>query len=131
MQHGVNSMSSPVNGLTICRAPSSRAPAPGANRAGGIATYQTLQHELDTSLFYPANGFHHGNPAGNAAELDASFQYRVLPCVLEAAALIPVVRNPMPGRCATTPSGNSACASISDTGTPIFSNVRTHTSAVH
>lgn len=48
-------------------------------------------------MFYPANGFHHGNPAGNAAELDASFQYRVLPCVLEAAVLIPVVRNPNAG----------------------------------
>lgn len=46
---------------------------------GMIATYQTLQYEVDTSLSYQANGFHDGYSAGNVAELDASLQYRVLP----------------------------------------------------
>jgi len=49
---------------------------------GVIATYQTLQYEVDTSLSYQANGFNNGYSAGDVTELDASFQYRVLPARL-------------------------------------------------
>lgn len=49
---------------------------------GVVATYQTLNYEFDTSLSYQANGTHAGYSPGNVTEIDASFQYRLLPHAL-------------------------------------------------
>jgi hypothetical protein len=49
---------------------------------GVVATYQTFNYEFDTSLSYQENGRHAGYSPGNVTELDASFQYRLLPQTL-------------------------------------------------
>ncbi|HVC36854.1 MAG TPA: transporter [Gammaproteobacteria bacterium] len=57
--------------------------------AGVIMTYQTLNYEFDSSLTYQANGTHNGYSAGDIAELDASFQYRLLPVSLQGIQGVP------------------------------------------
>lgn len=47
--------------------------------AGVVATYQTLQYELDTQLLYRYNGRHDGYAAGDEARFDVSAQYRIWP----------------------------------------------------
>lgn len=49
---------------------------------GAVATYQTLNYEIDTSLSYQGNGHHAGFSPGDVTRFDASFQYRLLPRVL-------------------------------------------------
>lgn len=49
---------------------------------GVVATYQTLDYEVDTSLSHQGNGRHAGYSPGNVTEFDASFQYRLLPRAL-------------------------------------------------
>lgn len=46
---------------------------------GVVATYQTLQYELDTQVVYRENGRHDGFAAGDETRFDASIQYRVWP----------------------------------------------------
>lgn len=46
---------------------------------GAVATYQTLDFEIDGQLSYKANREANGFQAGNVAELDASLQYRLWP----------------------------------------------------
>ncbi len=46
---------------------------------GVVATWQTLNYEIDTSLGYQSNGRHAGYSPGHVSEFDASFQYRLLP----------------------------------------------------
>src|SRR3972149_11105416 len=49
---------------------------------GGVATYQTLDYEIDSQLSYQANREANGFRFGNVATLDASFQYRLWPQTL-------------------------------------------------
>ncbi len=47
--------------------------------AGVVATYQTLDYEVDGQASYQANTTANGFSAGNVARLDGSFQYRLWP----------------------------------------------------
>jgi hypothetical protein len=47
--------------------------------AGAVATYQTLDFEIDAQASYQANTTANSFSAGNVARLDGSFQYRVWP----------------------------------------------------
>ncbi|MBI3937760.1 MAG: transporter [Betaproteobacteria bacterium] len=49
---------------------------------GVVATYQTLDYQIDSQLSYKANSEANGFRFGNVAELDASFQYRLWPQTL-------------------------------------------------
>jgi len=46
---------------------------------GVVATYQTLDFQIDSQLSYQANREANGFRFGNVTELDASFQYRLWP----------------------------------------------------
>ena len=49
---------------------------------GVVATYQTLDHQIDSQLSYQANREANGFRFGNVATLDASLQYRLWPQTL-------------------------------------------------
>jgi len=49
---------------------------------GVVATYQTLNYQIDSQLSYKANREANGFRFGNVAKLDASFQYRLWPQTL-------------------------------------------------
>lgn len=49
---------------------------------GVVATYQTLDYQIDSQLSYQANREANGFRFGNVATLDASFQYRLWPRTL-------------------------------------------------
>lgn len=49
---------------------------------GVVATYQTLDYQIDSQISYQANSEANGFRFGNVAKLDASFQYRVWPQTL-------------------------------------------------
>jgi Putative MetA-pathway of phenol degradation len=68
------------------RLPISVQPGTGAwDGFGGIvATYQTLEYQLDGQLAYRANGSAHSFEAGDETRLDASLQYRLWPRTLDA-----------------------------------------------
>lgn len=48
-------------------------------QGGAVATYQTLDFQIDGQLSYKANREANGFQAGNVAELDGSLQYRLWP----------------------------------------------------
>lgn len=50
--------------------------------AGAVLTYQTLGYEIDSQLLYTHHGEAHSFQEGDVAELDGSFQYRLLPATL-------------------------------------------------
>lgn len=50
--------------------------------AGVVATYQTLQYQVDGQLLYRKNGRHDGFARGDEAHFDASLQYRIWPSSL-------------------------------------------------
>lgn len=52
--------------------------------AGIIASYQTLEYQVDAQALYRLNGRHEGFDPGDEWRLDASFQYRLWPRRLEA-----------------------------------------------
>ncbi|WP_236744205.1 transporter [Marinobacter similis] len=52
---------------------------------GVVATYQTLQYQMDAQFLYRENGRHDGFAHGDETRLDASLQYRVWPLSLEAS----------------------------------------------
>lgn len=52
--------------------------------AGVIASYQTLDYQLDAQALYRHNGRHDGFDPGDEWRLDASLQYRLWPRALEA-----------------------------------------------
>jgi hypothetical protein len=51
---------------------------------GAVATYQTLDYQVDTQVAYRANREANAFRAGNAASIDASLQYRLWPGTLGA-----------------------------------------------
>lgn len=51
---------------------------------GVVATYQTLQYQMDAQLLYRENGRHDGFAHGDETRLDASLQYRIWPPTLKA-----------------------------------------------
>lgn len=50
---------------------------------GVVATYQTLQYQVDTQLLYRENGRHQGFAHGDETRFDASLQYRIWPRTLD------------------------------------------------
>ena len=71
---------------SLGRLPISVQPGTGAwDGFGGIvATYQTLEYQLDGQLAYRANGSAHSFEAGDETRLDGSLQYRLWPRTLGA-----------------------------------------------
>lgn len=47
--------------------------------SGAVATYQTLDFQIDSQVSYKANHEANGFQAGNVLEIDGSLQYRLLP----------------------------------------------------
>ena len=56
---------------------------------GVVATYQTLQYQVDAQLLYRENGRHDGFARGNETHLDGSLQYRIWPRSLEGQSGTP------------------------------------------
>ena len=56
---------------------------------GVVATYQTLQYQMDAQLLYRENGRHDGFAHGDETRLDASLQYRIWPFSLKGISGTP------------------------------------------
>lgn len=56
---------------------------------GVVATYQTLQYQVDGQLLYRENGRHDGFAHGDQTRFDASLQYRVWPISLDGVSGTP------------------------------------------
>ncbi len=70
-----------VSIVALGRVPSPLQPDSGALDVfgGAVATYQTLDYQLDAQLAYRRNGEANGFRTGDEWRLDASLQYRLWP----------------------------------------------------
>ncbi|MDT8320046.1 MAG: transporter [Xanthomonadales bacterium] len=56
---------------------------------GVVATYQTLQYQLDAQVLYRENGHHDGFARGDVTRFDTSLQYRIWPRSLQGVSGTP------------------------------------------